>query len=64
MLLLDEPGSNLDTNGTDALLNALKTLRSRSTILVATHDPDPYRPLADHIHEVRDTKIRSWGANA
>ncbi len=62
LLLLDEPGSNLDEAGLETLLKVLRERRAHSTILLATHEPDPFRPLADRVLEVNDGKIRDWGA--
>jgi ABC-type multidrug transport system ATPase subunit len=61
-LLLDEPASNLDAHGLDALVRLLAQRRGNATIVVATHDPDPFRRLADHVIEVRAGKIQAWGA--
>lgn len=60
-LLLDEPGSNLDEAGRGLLLSELSAARRTATIVVATHDPDPFRPLADRTLEVRGGSIRDWG---
>jgi len=62
LLLLDEPGSNLDEAGLETLLKVLRDRRGESTILLATHEPDPYRPLAHRVLEVRGAKIHDWGA--
>lgn len=37
VILLDEPNSNLDSSGEAALAQALRALRGRSTVVVATH---------------------------
>lgn len=60
-LLLDEPAGNLDTRGTEALLDGLKHVKGTTTVLVATHDPDPFRPFADRILEVGGGGARAWG---
>lgn len=60
-VLLDEPGSNLDQVGLELLLNALRSLRRKATIVVATHDPDPFRPLADRTIEIHGGQVREWG---
>lgn len=62
LLLLDEPGSNLDEAGLETLLKVLRERREEATILLATHEPDPFRPLADRILEIHHGKIRDWGA--
>ena len=60
-LLLDEPASNLDARGLEVLVDQLRQVRRASTVLIATHDPDPFRPLADRVLEVKDAKVQLWG---
>lgn len=62
LLLLDEPGSNLDEAGLETLLKVLRGRRAQATIVLATHEPDPFRPMADRVLEIDDGKIRDWGA--
>jgi ABC-type protease/lipase transport system fused ATPase/permease subunit len=48
-VVLDEPNSNLDDAGNNALIEAIKTLQSHgSTIIVVSHRND-LMPLADHL---------------
>lgn len=48
-LLLDEPTASLDPQARDMCLNLLGMLRKRGIgLLVASHDLDQLRPLADH----------------
>ena len=60
-LLLDEPGSNLDAHGLEVLVETLRAARRTATILIATHEPDPFRPLADRVLEVKDGNVQVWG---
>jgi heme exporter protein A len=46
LLILDEPFSGLDAEGTELLDRELAGMRDRRTILVATHDPDRVGELA------------------
>jgi heme exporter protein A len=46
LLILDEPFSGLDAEGTELLDRELAGMRDRRTILVATHDPDRVGALA------------------
>ena len=46
LLILDEPFSSLDAEGTELLDRELAGMRERRTILVATHDPERVAPLA------------------
>jgi ABC-type multidrug transport system ATPase subunit len=62
ILLLDEPGSNLDEAGLETVVKVLRERRGKATILLATHEPDPFRPLADRVLEVRAGKVHDWGA--
>jgi len=45
LLVLDEPYSALDAEGTALLDEALETLAGQRTIVVATHEPDRLAPL-------------------
>ncbi len=45
LLVLDEPHSALDTQGAALLDQELEALAGRSTIVVATHEPDRLAPL-------------------
>ncbi len=48
LLLLDEPLGALDAPGRDVTLAALTEARARgATVLVTTHWPEPFAPLAD-----------------
>jgi ABC-type multidrug transport system ATPase subunit len=46
LLLLDEPFSGLDEDGAAVLERELSERRGRATFVVATHEPEPLRPLA------------------
>ena len=46
LLLLDEPFSGLDAEGSVLLRRELEDLRPRRTFLVATHEPARLAPLA------------------
>jgi heme exporter protein A len=46
LLLLDEPFSGLDDDGATLLERELTERRGRATFVVATHDPEPLRPLS------------------
>jgi ABC-type multidrug transport system ATPase subunit len=46
LLLLDEPYSGLDTEGTELLDRELAERSGRATFLVATHDPERLAPFA------------------
>ena len=46
LLLLDEPFNALDAEGLELLERELEELRSRATLLVATHDPGRLAPLS------------------
>jgi len=45
LLVLDEPYSALDQDGTTLLDRELESLVGRHTVVVATHDPDRLEPL-------------------
>jgi heme exporter protein A len=46
LVLLDEPFSGLDDDGAALLERELQERRGRATFVVATHEPEPLRPLA------------------
>jgi heme exporter protein A len=46
LLILDEPFSGLDADGTELLDRELAGMRGQRTLLVATHDPERVAPLA------------------
>jgi heme exporter protein A len=46
LLILDEPFSGLDAEGSELLDRELAGMRERRTILVATHEPERVAPLA------------------
>jgi heme ABC exporter ATP-binding subunit CcmA len=46
LLILDEPFTGLDAEGSELLDRELAGMRERRTILVATHDPERVAPLA------------------
>jgi ABC-2 type transport system ATP-binding protein len=57
-LLLDEPLSNLDDGSASALLEALAQVRGKATVVVATHQADPFLSSADHVLQVGGGAIR------
>ncbi len=61
LLLLDEPGTALDPRATETLVEQLTSAKTGSTIVLATHEPDPYRPLATRTLEIRDRDVHDWG---
>jgi ABC-type multidrug transport system ATPase subunit len=46
LLLLDEPFSGLDDEGSRLLERELTERHGHATFVVATHEPEPLRPLA------------------
>lgn len=61
ILLLDEPTAGLDASGIRLLLAALKAQGPATTSVVATHDADAFRPLADRTLEIHGGTVRTWG---
>lgn len=60
-LFLDEPTTGLDAEGERILLQRLGALRGRALVVIATHQPDLFRPLADRMLELHDRRLRDWG---
>jgi ATP-binding cassette subfamily C protein len=61
LLVLDEPSSNLDSEGEDALTKAILNVRSRGGIVVVI----AHRPKAldgvDHVLVIAEGKVQSFG---
>lgn len=56
IVLLDEPAGGLDSHGDEALMNVIRRLKGRATVLVVTHRPSHVR-LADKLLELRDGQV-------
>ena len=65
IILADEPTGNLDTKGSEKVINLLKELAKQynQTLIVITHDPDVAK-MADRIIRIGDGKIvKGSGSN-
>jgi ABC-2 type transport system ATP-binding protein len=49
LVILDEPTSGLDWKSAERVRQTIKDLKSRSTVLVSSHDMDEMRVLCDHV---------------
>ncbi|MGI9380171.1 MAG: ATP-binding cassette domain-containing protein, partial [Methyloligellaceae bacterium] len=58
--LLDEPGSNLDRSGDEALMEKLTSLKGKSTVIMITHRPSHMR-LADRVVVMNQGMIAADG---
>jgi ABC-type multidrug transport system fused ATPase/permease subunit len=56
LLMLDEPSTHLDNEGTADLLASLREQRPRPSVLLVTHDP-ALTEAADRVLELRDGRI-------
>lgn len=56
IVLLDEPAGGLDSAGDEALMNVIRRLKGRVTVIVVTHRPSHVR-LADKLLELRDGQV-------
>lgn len=55
LLVLDEPGANLDSASLDRFLEVVQALKARGTsVLLATHDAREMRALSDRVVERRE----------
>lgn len=63
-LVLDEPNSNLDTEGEAALAGALDALKARgATVVIASHKPNIFR-VADKMLVLKDGRVDMFGPRA
>lgn len=64
IILLDEPTSAADIEGTEIIENALREYKNRTdcTILITTHSPRQAMALADRIVMLKDGKIVESGS--
>ncbi len=61
-VLLDEPNSNLDGPGEDALVSCIQSLKEDGcTVILITHRPNLVHNL-DHAAILRDGQIVSYGS--
>jgi ATP-binding cassette subfamily C exporter for protease/lipase len=61
LIVLDEPNSNLDSEGDQALIRALAHLKQQGrTILIVTHQPVPLQ-LADKILVLKEGSVAAFG---
>jgi putative ABC transport system ATP-binding protein len=64
MILADEPTGNLDSHGSEEIMELLHELHRRGrTIIMVTHEPDIAANAQRTVH-VRDGKIERWVENA
>ncbi|SFK05622.1 type I secretion system permease/ATPase [Bradyrhizobium sp. Gha] len=61
LIVLDEPNSNLDTEGDEALTRAIRSVRERGAIvIVVAHRPIGVEAV-DHILVLRDGRMQAFG---
>jgi ABC-type protease/lipase transport system fused ATPase/permease subunit len=64
LVVLDEPDSNLDTDGEASLIRALRTLKERGvTVVATTHRPTLVEAL-DNVLALRGGKVAMFGPRA
>jgi Fe-S cluster assembly ATPase SufC len=61
MVILDEPNSNLDSAGEQALQNALITLRKRGAITIIVAHRPAVLGCVDHILMMADGHMQAYG---
>ena len=61
LIVLDEPNANLDSEGEEALMNALDALKAAgTTIVIVSHKPNVFRS-ADKILVLREGRVDMFG---
>lgn len=64
LVVLDEPNANLDAQGEEALLKALKVMKARGqTVVVVSHKPSMLQD-ADKLLVIRDGRVDMFGPRA
>ena len=62
LVVLDEPNANLDTEGEDALMAALETLKAAgTTVIIAAHKPNIFR-TSDLMMVLKGGRVEMFGA--
>jgi ABC-type protease/lipase transport system fused ATPase/permease subunit len=62
LVILDEPNSNLDANGEQALTNAISGIRARGGIaIVIAHRPSAVSAV-DHVLVLNEGRVQAFGA--
>lgn len=57
LIILDEPDANLDSEGADALVQALRSCCAEGAVVVVSSHRPALRPAADIVFEMRDGRI-------
>jgi energy-coupling factor transport system ATP-binding protein len=63
-LLLDEPTAGLDARGRSAVMDAVAEARSSAGLVIVTHDPEQFLPVADTVVLLRDGAVTWSGTTA
>ena len=58
VILCDEPTGALDEKNSEAIFSLLKEVSQRTLVIVATHDLDGVKNLADQILEIKDGEVK------
>ena len=58
VILCDEPTGALDEKNSESIFNLLKEISSRTLVIVATHDLDGVKHIADQILEIKDGEVK------
>ena len=59
VILCDEPTGALDEKNSKEIFSLLKTISKNVLVVVATHDVDAIKSLADQILEIKNKQIGS-----
>lgn len=61
LLLLDEPSNALDAEGVEQMAATLRSMKGRSTVLLATHDRAPFQGFATRTLALDAGRLRDGG---
>jgi len=63
VLCLDEPTSSLDKESTAEVINVLKSLKGKQTMIIVSHNMTVVKELADRILFIKNGRVMQYCEN-